>query len=197
MGSTSGRVKLADIGRPSASSCNYPSPQHTFEYFNLTTDNSEASTKEKIVTKEPENNITRSTILSFERELTMKTSTKTPLISISTIVGDLASDSSTIEPTEKTVDDYTARVTEEITDIAVKKQEPESDKKDPISTMETEVAIPAQAETETKELSENAQVVPVWEPDTQQDSQTASTIQPASQQQRDNNVNEVCPWEDE
>ncbi|XP_076674340.1 uncharacterized protein LOC143372209 isoform X2 [Andrena cerasifolii] len=197
MGSTSGRVKLADIGRPSASSCNYPSPQHSFEYFNLTTDNSVASTKETIVTKEPESNITRSTILSFERELTTQTLTKTPLISISTIVGDLASDSSTIEPTGKTEDDYTARVTEEIIDIAVKKQEPESDKKDPISTMETDVAIPAQAETETKELSENAQVVPVWEPDTQQDGQTASAIQPASQQQRDNNVNEVCPWEDE
>ncbi|XP_047359187.1 uncharacterized protein LOC124952804 isoform X3 [Vespa velutina] len=60
----------------------------------------------------------------------------------------------------------------------------------------------ASIETQKNESTEEAQVVPVWEPDTQQEDQmaptaiaTTSTV--PTRDKRDNNVNEVCPWEDE
>lgn len=48
----------------------------------------------------------------------------------------------------------------------------------------------------TEEPPDEAQVVPVWEPDAQQEDRPA-TGQAAPREKRDNNVNEVCPWEDE
>lgn len=55
-----------------------------------------------------------------------------------------------------------------------------------------------------EEPPDEAQVVPVWEPDAQQEDRPATATatatapaQAAPREKRDNNVNEVCPWEDE
>lgn len=143
---------------------------------------------------------------SLEKELTTKPLTKAPLISISAIVGDLASDISTVEAEGKTNDDHNRtkiikeEETEEIEERKQQKLEPDKGDATTVAAViaEGNLAIPAQ-ETETEESLEEAQVVPVWEPDTQQqDDQIAPVTQSsAPQQKRDNNVNEVCPWEDE
>ncbi|KOC64626.1 Regulator of G-protein signaling 7 [Habropoda laboriosa] len=200
IGSTSGRVKLAEIGRPSASFCNYPSsPQHSFEHSHVITEKStETSASGKGISEGVESN-TRSKVSSFEREVTTKALTKAPLISISAIVGDLPSDSSTVEVVEKADNNCAAGVIkEEGKEVATRKRELEPDKADQAAiTSEGNSAIITQVEMQTVESLEEAQVVPVWEPDTQQDDQIASVTQPTTQQKRDNNVNEVCPWEDE
>lgn len=191
IGSTSARVKLAEIGRPSTSFCNYPSPQHSFEYSHVAIERQDTSTKS--VTEVPEAQPTRSKVSLFEKEPVTKGATKAPLISISAIVGDLPSDSSFIEPEETANDEGIVEVTEE-----EEKEEPEAEKSDTVIPTEESAAISSQAEMETKESSvEDAQVVPVWEPDTQQGDQMAPTSETTPQQKRDNNVNEVCPWEDE
>lgn len=196
IGPTSGRVKLSEISRPFASSCNYPSPQHSFEYSHTTTDRLDVSITGKGIAEVSETN-TRSK--SLEKEQTTKSLTKAPLISISAIVGDLASDISTVEAEEKTNDNHAKITKEEETEIEERKQKLEPDKGDATVAViaEGNLAISAQVETETEESLEEAQVVPVWEPDTQQDDQIAPVTQSAPQQKRDNNVNEVCPWEDE
>ncbi|XP_043520524.1 regulator of G-protein signaling 9 isoform X3 [Frieseomelitta varia] len=195
IGSTSGRVKLSEISRPFASSCNYPSPQHSFEYSHAT-DRLDMSITGKGIAEVSETN-TRSK--SLEKELTTKSLTKAPLISISAIVGDLASDISTVEAEGETNDNHAKIIKEEETEVEERKQKLEPDKGDATVAViaEGNLAISAQVETETEESLEEAQVVPVWEPDTQQDDQIAPVTQSAPQQKRDNNVNEVCPWEDE
>ncbi|XP_015438140.1 PREDICTED: putative protein TPRXL [Dufourea novaeangliae] len=161
IGSAFRRVKLAEIGRPSASSYN----------------------------EEPESYITKSKVLSFDRDPTMRSSAKAPVISISAIVGELG---------ENTDESCTAMAEEEeIAEDATKTEEPDTDKSNSTNTAGKDSASPAQAETETAELLEEAQVVPVWKPDTPQSDHTAPVTQSATQQKRDNNVNEVCPWEDE
>lgn len=195
IGSTSGRTKLSEISRPSVLSYNYPSPQHSFEYSHMTTDRSDVSTTGKCIAEEPE---TSTTLKSLEEELTTKTLTKAPLISISAIVGDLPSDNSTVEVEEKTNGDHAPVIKEEI-EIEERRQKPEADEGDAMAAViaEESLAISALVKTETVESLEEAQVVPVWEPDPRQDDQLAPVTQPAPQQKRDNNVNEVCPWEDE
>ena len=121
-------------------------------------------------------------------------------------MGDLASDISTVEAEGKTNDDHNRtkiikeEETEEIEERKQQKLEPDKGDATTVAAViaEGNLAIPAQ-ETETEESLEEAQVVPVWEPDTQQqDDQIAPVTQSsAPQQKRDNNVNEVCPWEDE
>ncbi|CAK9796324.1 Regulator of G-protein signaling 7 [Anthophora quadrimaculata] len=200
IGSTSGRIKLAEIGRPSASFCNYPSSsQHSIEHSHMITEKStETSTSGKGISEVVESN-TRSKVSSFERELSTKTLTKAPLISISAIVGDLPSDNSTVEVVEKINSNSATRVIkEEGKEVAKKKRELEPDRGDQTAaTSERNSAISTEVDMETEESLEEAQVVPVWEPDTQQDDQIASATQPTTQQKCDNNVNEVCPWEDE
>ncbi|XP_076477575.1 uncharacterized protein LOC117159933 isoform X4 [Bombus vancouverensis nearcticus] len=195
IGSTSGRTKLSEISRPSVLSYNYPSPQHSFEYSHMTTDRSDVSTTGKCIAEEPE---TSTTLKSLEEELTTKTLTKAPLISISAIVGDLPSDNSTVEVEEKTNGDHAPVIKEEI-EIEERRQKSEADEGDAMAAViaEESLAISALVKTETVESLEEAQVVPVWEPDPKQDDQLAPVTQPAPQQKRDNNVNEVCPWEDE
>ncbi|CAL7948721.1 unnamed protein product [Xylocopa violacea] len=171
--SIGGRVKLAEIGRPSALSCNYPSPQHSFEYTSVTTEKWETFAAARSISEVSE---------ATTNESTTKTLTKAPLISISAIVGDLACDSSIVAIEEKTNDDRTAGSNEEETEVEAIKDVGESG---------------ISGETEVAEPLEEAQVVPVWEPDTRQEDQIAPVTQPAPQQKRDNNVNEVCPWEDE
>lgn len=51
--SASGRIRLAEIGRASVSSCNYPSPQQSFEYSHAVVERvEERSSLEKIVPEE-------------------------------------------------------------------------------------------------------------------------------------------------
>lgn len=53
--SASGRIRLAEIGRASVSSCNYPSPQQSFEYSHAVVEKvEERSSLEKIVPEEEE-----------------------------------------------------------------------------------------------------------------------------------------------
>lgn len=59
-----------------------------------------------------------------------------------------------------------------------------------------DVSPVAEEPAATEELPEGAQVVPVWEPDAQQEDRPAAA-QATPREKRDNNVNEVCPWEDE
>ncbi|CAK9820210.1 Regulator of G-protein signaling 7 [Anthophora plagiata] len=200
IGPTSGRIKLAEIGRPSASFCNYPSsPQHSIEHSHVIPEKStETSTSGKGISEVAESN-TRSKASSFEREVSAKTLTKAPLISISAIVGDLPSDNSTVEVVEKTNNNSaTGVIKEEGKEVAKKKRELEPDRGDrAATTSERNSAVSTEVDMETEESLEEAQVVPVWEPDTQQDDQISSATQPTTQQKCDNNVNEVCPWEDE
>ena len=142
---------------------------------------------------------TRSKVTLVEKEHAKKTLSKAPLISISAIVGDLASDSFAVQAEERKEDDCgkgVAAVKEGEVEIEKRKGEVEGDKGDAM-VAEENLAISTRVETETEESLEEAQVVPVWEPDTRQDDQIAPVTQPAPQQKRDNNVNEVCPWEDE
>ncbi|XP_026666666.1 regulator of G-protein signaling 9 isoform X2 [Ceratina calcarata] len=183
IGSTSGRVKLGEIGRPSAS-CNYPvSPQHSFEYSHGTFDKPETpSTATGRATVEVATGASKvASYVSPSYDVAFaapvgKTVPKAPLISISAIVGDLPSDGSAIEAEEKTDDDETGTTRDEGSEVDKGKRDAEPDK---------------------GETLEEAQVVPVWEPETRQGDQVAPVTPPASQQKRDNNVNEVCPWEDE
>lgn len=73
----------------------------------------------------------------------------------------------------------------------------ESACEDPRADAGTDASLLAAEDTAmTQELQEEAQVVPIWEPEAQQEdrSQAAQTL---PREKRDNNINEVCPWEDE
>ncbi|PBC26109.1 Regulator of G-protein signaling [Apis cerana cerana] len=195
IGSVGGRAKLGEIGRPSASSFNYPSPQHSLEYSHVVTEiRSEGKDIAEVVETE-----TRSKLTLLEKEHTKKTLSKAPLISISAIVGDLASDSFAAQAEERKEDDCGKGVAAKEGEVEIEKRkgEVEGDKGDVVTVAEENLAVSTRVETETEESLEEAQVVPVWEPDTRQDDQIAPVTQPAPQQKRDNNVNEVCPWEDE
>ncbi|XP_043797220.1 regulator of G-protein signaling 11 isoform X4 [Apis laboriosa] len=193
IGSVGGRAKLGEIGRPSALSFNYPSPQHSFEYSHVEI-RSEGKDVAEVVEAE-----TRSKVTLLEKEHAKKTLSKAPLISISAIVGDLASDSLAVQGEERKEDDRGKGVAAKEGEVEMEKRkgEAEGDKGDGVIVAEENLAISTRVETETEESLEEAQVVPVWEPDTRQDDQIAPVTQPAPQQKRDNNVNEVCPWEDE
>ncbi|KAG7209131.1 hypothetical protein KM043_015275 [Ampulex compressa] len=192
-GSSGGRVKLSEMSRPSLSSCNFPSPQQSFEYSHAALERPDTSTIPRILPEEPE--IIVEVVKpswsgsSIDREPSTRptTTAKAPLISISAIVGDLPSDGSALEGPESEEEEEEpseAQGGELEAEVADGKHEPEPE-------------TPARATTEAEESPEEAQVVPVWEPDTRQEDQTAPTSQAAPQEKRDNNVNEVCPWEDE
>ncbi|XP_076656054.1 regulator of G-protein signaling 11 isoform X1 [Halictus rubicundus] len=161
IGTSFRRVKLGEIGRPPASSYN----------------------------EDSEGYVTKTKVLSLERDFPIRTPAKAPVISISAIVGEL---------TENPDDSCAALLEEEEKKEGdVTRGGLELDKSNTMDTAGKDSASSAQAETETVELLEEAQVVPVWKPDTQQNDQTAPVTESATQQKRDNNVNEVCPWEDE
>ncbi|XP_067213306.1 uncharacterized protein [Linepithema humile] len=230
--SASGRIRLSEMSRASVSSCNYPSPQQSFEYSHAVVEKvEERSSLEKIVPEEEaESAVVR------ESQSSPKTCAKAPLISISAIVGDLPSDNSTMEngDEENASESCTARDATEI--VVEEKTRGEDSRVDtganvsPVTeeaaatttttttaattTATTTTATTTTATTTTatatststtttttttEEPSEEAQVVPVWEPDTrQEDRATSSTAaQAVPREKRDNNVNEVCPWEDE
>jgi len=114
------------------------------------------------------------------------------LISISAIVGDLPSDNSTIENVDEDASEScTAKDAGEI--VAEEKAKGEDSRADTGADVSPVTEEPAT----TEGLPEEAQVVPVWEPTDAQRESRPATAQAASREKRDNNVNEVCPWEDE
>ncbi|XP_011866641.1 PREDICTED: regulator of G-protein signaling 9 isoform X2 [Vollenhovia emeryi] len=187
--SASGRIRLAEIGRASVSSCNYPSPQQSFEYSHAVVEKvEEMSSLEKIV---PEEETVAEVVVVKESQPSPKTSAKAPLISISAIVGDLPSDNSTMENAdEEASESCTAKDVGEI--VAEEKTRGEDSRAD----TGADVSPVAEEPATTEELPEEAQVVPVWEPNAQQEDRPAAA-QAVPREKRDNNVNEVCPWEDE
>jgi len=107
-------------------------------------------------------------------------------------VGDLPSDNSTMENIDEDASEScTAR---DVGDIVEDRTRGETDSRADTGTDVSPVAEEEPATTE--EPPDEAQVVPVWEPDAQQEDRPA-TAQAAPREKRDNNVNEVCPWEDE
>lgn len=187
--SASGRIRLAEIGRASVSSCNYPSPQQSFEYSHAVVEKVEErlSSLEKIVPEEE--TVAEEAVVVKESQPSPKT--KAPLISISAIVGDLPSDNSTMENADEDASEScTARDAGEI--VAEERARGEDSRAD----TGADVSPVAEEPATTEELPEEAQVVPVWEPDAQQQDRPAAE-QAGSREKRDNNVNEVCPWEDE
>ncbi|XP_071645436.1 uncharacterized protein [Temnothorax longispinosus] len=191
--SASGRIRLAEIGRASVSSCNYPSPQQSFEYSHAVVERvveklEERSSLEKIV---PEEETVAEAIVEKESQSSPKTTAKAPLISISAIVGDLPSDNSTMENIDEDgSESCTAKDAGEI--VAEEKLKGEDSRADTGADVSTVAEEPAT----TEELPEETQVMPVWEPDAQQEDRPA-VAQAVPREKRDNNVNEVCPWEDE
>ncbi|KYN41367.1 Regulator of G-protein signaling 7 [Trachymyrmex septentrionalis] len=194
--SASGRIRLAEIGRVSVSSCNYPSPQQSFEYSHAVVEKvEERSSLEKIV---PEEETVAEAVVVTESQPSPKTSAKAPLISISAIVGDLPSDNSTMENADEDASEScTAKDAGEI--VAEEKTKGEDSRAD----TGADVSPVAEEPAATEELPQEAQVVPVWEPDAQQEDRpttaaaAAAATQAEPREKRDNNVNEVCPWEDE
>lgn len=123
--------------------------------------------------------------------LSTRKNAKAPLISISAIVGDLPSDNSTVENVEDDASEScTAKDAEEI--VAEERTKDEDSRADTGANVSPVAEEPPAT---TEEPPEEAQVVPVWEPDARQGDQSA-TAQAVPRQKRDNN-NEVCPWEDE
>lgn len=113
-----------------------------------------------------------------------------PLISISAIVGELTGD------TDRTIDNDDSEQPDE--DLTLREiDEPQIIDLTPADSSTVSQLV---ATTDHPDLNDtdDSQVVPVWEPDHNTDtaeSEGATAQKP--QEQRDNNVNEVCPWEDE
>ncbi|XP_020282489.1 uncharacterized protein LOC109854112 isoform X2 [Pseudomyrmex gracilis] len=186
--SASGRIRLSEMNRASMSSCNYPSPQQSFEYSHAVEKVEERTSLEKITLPEEEE-LVKSDVVK-EKQSSPRKNAKAPLISISAIVGDLPSDNSTVENVDDDASEScTAKDVEEI--VAEEKTKDEDSRADTGANVSPVTEEPAT----TEEPPEEAQVVPVWEPDARQGDRSA-TAQAVPRQKRDNN-NEVCPWEDE
>ena len=187
------RVKLADTARPSVSSCNFPSPQQSFDLPQLLTErleviyNIQTIPEKSHLTKEKQGEIME----KIQETSGEKIVAMAPLISISTIVGELTEDVD-----DRGIDYDNNKSGHEVETILESRE---------IDEAEAEIAeiksgdLPGENVTGGEPDVEEAQVVPVWEPDKQTDVTQLpdGTSPPNLQEQRDNNVNEVCPWEDE
>ncbi|XP_066588507.1 regulator of G-protein signaling 7 isoform X2 [Prorops nasuta] len=162
------RVKLLDTSRQSVSSCNYATPQQSFDHGHSVYERQEST----VVLEEPERTW-ESPERSRRGSKVISKPAKAPLISINAIVGELTG--------ESTVD------TEEDDDDGKSREAKEKLEEEGPSERKVDVG-----ERKPEDAAEDAQVVPVWESDTRQADPSA-----AAQEKRDNNVNEVCPWEDE
>ncbi|XP_043471223.1 uncharacterized protein LOC122504265 isoform X3 [Leptopilina heterotoma] len=209
--SMSGRVKLADTSRPSVSSYTCSSPQQSIDLPSHTVGDFGASAVSRNLPKEDLDlqvrsgvKFTTTSITATTIATTVKSPGLAPLISISAIVGDLSGDAFDSELDSVAGSSFECVSREEQAtqtscrqvDVDVQKNEndgvemEEEDVNDARKNTST-----VQSELVTEEGAEEAQVVPVWDPDTQQDPTNVPTA--TTQEQRDNNVNEVCPWEDD
>lgn len=200
IGSISGKVKLSETSRPSVSSYTCSSPQQSLDLTHIVVGD-KTETSSAVVKTVPEEEIeiqVRSGIKIVKDDYTtIKSPGLAPLISISAIVGDLSGDA--IDSEQESVagssfdcvsrEEQATQTSCNKVDVDVQKNEDDDDNDVPKNTSTV------QTELETEEGAEEAQVVPVWDPDTQQDPTNAPAA--TTQEQRDNNVNEVCPWEDE
>ncbi|XP_011308718.1 regulator of G-protein signaling 11 isoform X2 [Fopius arisanus] len=176
------RVKLADTSRSSVSSCNFPSPQHSFDMSGVHLGGQGHQVHQlhqldvaKSVPEESENWSTEESASELEDTKESRAPGIAPLISISTIVGDI---------TGEGVDGDDEKIPETIEEI------PEVEEKSKIPEEHVEGR-----ETDS---GEEAQVVPVWVPDdSENDPEGHKEASEPVPGERDNNVNEVCPWEDE
>lgn len=187
VGSTTGRMKLSDIGRPITTSYNYyPSPQQSID---VAPDSASALDAE-----------------AKELERPRKLSALAPLISISAILGDLAGDIN--EPDDDKPEDEESTTTSVECSCA---DEPETS-----SANEAAAQVTGNIERVTEGVAEEADMpgkepslssgdrgedAPAWEPDQESSAETGNKQQQQQQKskkKRDNKeANEVCPWEDE
>ncbi|XP_048504973.1 uncharacterized protein LOC105693514 isoform X2 [Athalia rosae] len=197
VGSTGGRVKFSDTSRPSVSSNDYFSPQRSFDLSHhvaadarndkVTTSAADESSKDVESTNEKLNT---EKLSSDPQTSQRRPSVMAPLISISAIVGDIADESADLVK-------IGAEELEECDEDAEEVTEPEKARDRQTAGVAKADATPGKIESgDDPELAEEAQVVPVWEPDTQNEGTAVETVATPPDQQ-DNNDNEVCPWEDE
>ncbi|XP_043282665.1 regulator of G-protein signaling 9 isoform X2 [Venturia canescens] len=192
------RVKLADTSRPS--SYNYPSsPQQSFDFPHILAEKLESISSVRTVPEETENNREDSSEIIDDDDRCKSRDSQgpktpptvmAPLISISAIVGELTGD------TDRTIDNEDSEQPDE--DLTLREiDEPQIIDLTPADSS-TITHLPTADHPNLNDTDE-PQVVPVWEPDQRADdtaeSEGATAQKP--QEQRDNNVNEVCPWEDE
>lgn len=192
VGSISGKVKLSDTSRSSVSSYTCPSSQQSLDLSHLVGEKSESLSVVRTVPEELQVQVRTNVKLPKDDHVPGKA----PLISISAIVGDLSGDAvdSELESIAGPSCECISRE-EQATQTSYNKVDVDVQKDDDGDDDVPKTTAPFQTELETEEGAEEAQVVPVWEPDTQQDPTAATTA--TTQEQGDNNVNEVCPWEDE
>ncbi|XP_051155058.1 uncharacterized protein LOC127277749 isoform X3 [Leptopilina boulardi] len=219
IGSISGKVKLADTSRPSVSSYTCSSPQQSIDLSSsqqIVGDSAVRTVPEEDVDIQVRSGIkltsTTTTTTTISRNdyhtTTIKSPGLAPLISISAIVGDLSGDAIDSEQDSVAGSSFDCVSREEQAtqtscrqvDVDVQKNDDEDgendDDDDKIVKDVAKNTSTVQSELITEEGADEAQVVPVWDPDTQQDPTNVPTAT-TTQEQRDNNVNEVCPWEDE
>ncbi|XP_057322403.1 uncharacterized protein LOC130665816 isoform X2 [Microplitis mediator] len=182
------KVKLADTSRAAV---NFTTPQQSFDlphyqhHHHHYHHHSHQQLDVKTVPEEVETK--NDSDVKSPKDSTKPPVAMAPLISISAIVGELTGDSVDSEQSidlESVPDDSTA-------DVSTLRQD-------------NTATEPSSICSDAADVVEEAQVVPVWVPEDNQQSQSQS--QPPSQSQsaasapkekQDNNVNEVCPWEDE
>ncbi|XP_063983628.1 uncharacterized protein LOC135165834 isoform X2 [Diachasmimorpha longicaudata] len=177
------RVKLADTSRSSISSCNFPSPQHSFDLSGSHLVGSSHPVLQlhqldvaKSVPEESENWSTEESASELDDSKESRAPGIAPLISISTIVGDIACESGELE------EDSIPVTIEEVPEVEEKLNEKNNEN----------------VEGRETDSGEEAQVVPVWVPeDNENDPEGQKEGSEQVPGERDNNVNEVCPWEDE
>lgn len=188
--STAVRVKLADTARPSVSSCSYPSPSQSFDLPHLLVEKPEVASSVRTVPEEGESSRHDEHEREDGRRAPLPTVGKSPamapLISISAIVGEIADDG------DRAADD----------DEPAREEDGSGGGGDDGGEIDeaadaTACEVPRVTLVEETE-AEEAQVVPVWEPEEHHEPpETEAATAQNPTEQRDNNVNEVCPWEDE
>ncbi|XP_074100690.1 uncharacterized protein LOC141528482 isoform X1 [Cotesia typhae] len=185
-GSVTTKVKLADTSRPAV---NFTTPQQSFDlphyqhhHHHFHHHPHQLDVKSAPVPEEVETT-SKSPKKSQEPDLS-KPKALAPLISISAIVGDLTGDSVDSEPSVDV--ESVAFGDDSSADVSTIRQDN--------TATEPESSICSDA----PEPAEDAQVVPVWVPeDGQAPNQPQAQQAGTSTEKQDNNVNEVCPWEDE
>ncbi|XP_046478088.1 regulator of G-protein signaling 9 isoform X2 [Neodiprion pinetum] len=187
-GSRGASVTFADTSRASVSSSNeYFSPQRSFDLSH-----SAAAPQLEETTDTPIGVVDTS-----EGSISPRggVPAMAPVISISSIVGEILA-----EETQGAVNIDCKDIREENStvedDVVVEDDREDREDREEGNESRNNAATPhVRIEIDGEELAEDAQVVPVWEPDTQ--TQESTRAIPTPMEQQDNNDNEVCPWEDE
>ncbi|XP_023289859.1 regulator of G-protein signaling 7 [Orussus abietinus] len=185
------RVKLSDTARSSASmsSCTFPSPRQSFDLVNPSPSPAEAHPGVASIVLEEAPGLVRriQPSPSLETENLPGLATTPPLV-----VGELEAEIALSPVVEGGLLSSPAGTSRRASEVGERKASVAEVGQDDLGEIAQNVAGVAAAEAE--EVAEEAQVVPVWEPEATSAQAAAAAT---GQVQRDNNVNEVCPWEDE